>query len=94
MAVKMGAFDDVAMEREKEEKFFVSVRLRPLNHKEIATNDVSGWECINDKTIICKNENFFVPDRYLRPTAYKFGMRKFLAVSWLFTFKFVHHNGY
>ncbi|KAL8118108.1 kinesin-like protein KIN-7F isoform X2 [Apium graveolens] len=72
MAVRMGAFGDVAMERGKEEKFFVSVRLRPLNHKEIATNDVSDWECTNDNIIVCKNNNFFVQDKSLRPTAYKF----------------------
>ncbi|KAK1363499.1 Kinesin-like protein KIN-7C [Heracleum sosnowskyi] len=72
MAVKMGAFEDVAKERGNEEKFLVSVRLRPLNDKEIATNDVSDWECINDNTIICKNDNFFVPGRSSRPTAHKF----------------------
>lgn len=68
----MGAVEDVAMERGKEEKFLVSVRLRPLNQKEIATDDSSYWECINDNTIIYKNDNLFVPDRSLRPTAYKF----------------------
>ncbi|WOH10387.1 hypothetical protein DCAR_0729855 [Daucus carota subsp. sativus] len=72
MAVRIGALEDVAMERGHDENFFVSVRLRPLNQKEIATDDVSDWECVNDNTIIYKNNDFFVPDRSLRPTAYKF----------------------
>ncbi|KAL7244890.1 hypothetical protein ACSBR2_000268 [Camellia fascicularis] len=53
-----------------EEKIFVSVRLRPLNDKEIARNDVSDWECINNTTIIFKNNT---TDRSLFPTAYTFG---------------------
>lgn len=55
-----------------EEKIFVSVRLRPLNEKEISRNDVSDWECINDNTIIFRN-NLPVPDRSMYPTAYTFG---------------------
>lgn len=54
-----------------EEKIFVSVRLRPLNEKEISRNDVSDWECINDNTIIFRN-NLPVPDRSMYPTAYTF----------------------
>ncbi|THG21352.1 hypothetical protein TEA_027608 [Camellia sinensis var. sinensis] len=52
-----------------EEKIFVSVRLRPLNDKEIARYDVSDWECINNTTIIFKNNT---TDRSLFPTAYTF----------------------
>ncbi|XP_059637196.1 kinesin-like protein KIN-7E [Cornus florida] len=52
-----------------EEKILVSVRLRPLNEKEIGRNDVSDWECINDDTIIFKNS---LPERSLFPIAYKF----------------------
>ncbi|XP_043712760.1 kinesin-like protein KIN-7E isoform X2 [Telopea speciosissima] len=51
------------------EKILVSVRLRPLNAKEIARNDVSDWECINDNTIIFRNS---LPERSMYPTAYTF----------------------
>lgn len=37
--------------REEKEKIVVSVRLRPLNDKEVATNDGCDWECIGDHTI-------------------------------------------
>ncbi|MCL7042829.1 hypothetical protein MKW94_016095 [Papaver nudicaule] len=51
-----------------QEKIFVSVRLRPLNAKEIArNNDGSDWECISDNTIIFKNS---IPERSMYPTAY------------------------
>lgn len=56
-----------------EERIQVSVRLRPLNDKEIARNDVSDWECINDSTIIYRN-NVSASERSLYPTAYSFGM--------------------
>ncbi|XAR73799.1 Plus-end-directed kinesin ATPase [Bertholletia excelsa] len=55
-----------------EEKIFVSVRLRPLNEKEIARNDVSDWECVNDNTIVFKNNNLPVPERSMYPTVYTF----------------------
>lgn len=55
-----------------EEKIFVSIRLRPLNEKEIARNDVSDWECINDDTIIYRN-NLTVSERSMYPTGYTFG---------------------
>lgn len=58
-----------------EEKILVSVRLRPLNEKEIARNDVSDWECVNENTIIFKNANLPVPERSMYPTAYTFGMQ-------------------
>nr|XP_034889651.1 kinesin-like protein KIN-7G isoform X1 [Populus alba] len=54
-----------------EEKIFVSVRLRPLNEKEIARNDVSDWESINDDTVIYRN-NLPVSERSMYPTAYTF----------------------
>ncbi|KAK4274818.1 hypothetical protein QN277_017989 [Acacia crassicarpa] len=38
-----------------EERILVSVRLRPLNQKEKARNDVSEWECISPNAIRCKN---------------------------------------
>lgn len=37
----------------KDEKIFVTVRLRPFNAKEIANQDVSIWECPDDKTVVC-----------------------------------------
>ncbi|XP_022885678.1 kinesin-like protein KIN-7C [Olea europaea var. sylvestris] len=55
-----------------EEKIFVSVRLRPLNTKEILRNDISDWECINDDTIIYKNANLSASERSMYPTAYTF----------------------
>jgi centromeric protein E len=30
-----------------EERILVSVRVRPLNDKEVARNDLSEWACIN-----------------------------------------------
>lgn len=68
--------EEIIMQWEKtemetpQEKILVSVRLRPLNAKEIGRNDVSDWECINDNTIIFKNS---LPERSMYPTAYTFG---------------------
>uniref|UniRef100_A0A7N0R9Q4 Kinesin-like protein n=1 Tax=Kalanchoe fedtschenkoi TaxID=63787 RepID=A0A7N0R9Q4_KALFE len=53
----------------QDEKIFVSVRLRPLNEKELVQNDVADWECINNTTIMFKHA---MPDRSLFPTAYTF----------------------
>ncbi|XP_061345671.1 kinesin-like protein KIN-7E [Gastrolobium bilobum] len=55
----------------REERILVSVRLRPLNDKELARNDVSDWECINDTTIIYRS-NLSASERSLYPTAYSF----------------------
>ncbi|GAB4839451.1 hypothetical protein Ancab_028973 [Ancistrocladus abbreviatus] len=52
-----------------EEKILVSVRLRPLNGKEIASNDFSDWECINNTTILFKN---CLGERSMYPNAYTF----------------------
>lgn len=54
-----------------EERIYVSVRLRPLNEKEISKYDVSDWECINDNTVIYRN-NLSVSERSMYPTAYTF----------------------
>ena len=74
---KMGSVGgEEAMEeatKNHEERIQVSVRIRPLNDKEIARNDVSDWECINDTTIIYRN-NISASERSLYPTAYSFGM--------------------
>ena len=69
----------------RDEKIFVSVRLRPLNEKEIARNDVSEWECINDNTIIYRN-NLSVSERSMYPTAYTFGkdmLKVHFGVIWV-----------
>lgn len=54
----------------KEERILVSVRVRPLNAKEIEKNDPSDWECVNDTTIMFRNS---LPERSAFPTAYTFG---------------------
>ncbi|KAK7360160.1 hypothetical protein VNO77_02140 [Canavalia gladiata] len=54
-----------------EERIIVSVRLRPLNEKEVARNDFSEWECINDTTIMYRS-NLSATERSLYPTAYSF----------------------
>ncbi|KAJ0962163.1 hypothetical protein J5N97_029991 [Dioscorea zingiberensis] len=51
------------------ERILVSVRLRPLNEKEISRNDLCDWECIDDTTIIFRNS---LPERSMFPTAYTF----------------------
>lgn len=53
----------------QEERILVSVRLRPLNEREIVRNDVSDWECINNSTVIFKSN---MPERSMFPTAYTF----------------------
>ncbi|WCJ32578.1 Kinesin-like protein KIN-7H [Euphorbia peplus] len=69
----MGAVDEenMAQQSSGEDKILVSVRLRPLNDKELARNDVSDWECINHNTVIYRN-NLSVSDRSMYPTAYVF----------------------
>lgn len=54
----------------REEKFLVLVRLRPLSEKEIARNEVSNWECINDSSISFRN-SLHEPSMF--PTAYTYG---------------------
>ncbi|GAU37680.1 hypothetical protein TSUD_209690 [Trifolium subterraneum] len=54
-----------------EERILVSVRVRPLNDKELARNDLSEWECINDTTIVYRS-NLSASDRSLYPTSYSF----------------------
>ncbi|GAB4847508.1 hypothetical protein Ancab_026567 [Ancistrocladus abbreviatus] len=54
-----------------EERIFVSVRVRPLNDKEIARNEVIDWECINDNTIVYKNSNSG-PERSMYPSSYTY----------------------
>lgn len=67
----VGGEDAIQEPHGHEERILVSVRLRPLNKMELARNDVSDWECINDTTIIYRS-NLSAPDRSLYPTAYSF----------------------
>lgn len=53
----------------REEKILVLVRLRPLSEKEIAKNEVSDWECINETSILFRNS---LQERSMFPTAYTF----------------------
>ncbi|KAF8109545.1 hypothetical protein N665_0094s0017 [Sinapis alba] len=39
----------------REEKILVLVRLRPPNEKEVAANEPTDWECLNDTTILYRN---------------------------------------
>lgn len=39
----------------REDRILVLVRLRPLSDKEIAADEVSDWECVNDNTILYRN---------------------------------------
>ncbi|KAL6502661.1 hypothetical protein OROHE_024314 [Orobanche hederae] len=58
---------------EEEERIHVSVRVRPLNDKEISNNDVSDWECINDDTIVYNNVmDLLASENSMHPTAYTF----------------------
>jgi centromeric protein E len=72
----------------KEERIVVSVRVRPLNTKEIDKGDSSDWDCVNNTTIVFK----YPPqgERALFPTSYKFGEFKF-EKSWKFELIFWMH---
>ncbi|CAI9266908.1 unnamed protein product [Lactuca saligna] len=52
------------------EKIFVSVRVRPLNEKEIAKNDSCDWECVSNDTILYKSG--LAEQRSTHPNAYTF----------------------
>ena len=67
----VGGEEAIQEPTDHDERILVSVRLRPLNEKELARNDVSDWECINDTTIIYRS-NLSATDRSLYPTAYSF----------------------
>ncbi|KAL1199729.1 Kinesin-like protein KIN-7G [Cardamine amara subsp. amara] len=70
--MKMGAGEDQMQGPSgREEKIFVSVRLRPLNVKERARNDVADWECINDETVLYRS-HLSISERSMYPTAYTF----------------------
>ncbi|XP_021741993.1 kinesin-like protein KIN-7E isoform X2 [Chenopodium quinoa] len=54
-----------------EERILVSVRLRPLNHKETCRNEPLDWECIDHTTIVYNNNNLS-PERSLYPNSFTF----------------------
>ncbi|KAK9678758.1 hypothetical protein RND81_11G231700 [Saponaria officinalis] len=56
--------------RRENERILVSVRVRPLNEKEAARRELIDWECINDTTIVHKNN--LSPERTVYPTSYTF----------------------
>lgn len=41
----------------REEKIFVTVRVRPMSRNELAQNDQIAWECIDEHSILSKNLN-------------------------------------
>lgn len=55
-----------------EETIRVSIRLRPLNEKELVKNDLSDWECINNNAIIFRSS---LPERSMFPQSYAFGKK-------------------
>nr|KYP41006.1 Kinesin-related protein 11 [Cajanus cajan] len=70
----MGSFtEEEAMQGPtgSDERILVSVRVRPLNEKELVRNDLSEWECINDTTIMYRS-NLSATERSLYPTTYTF----------------------
>lgn len=55
-----------------EETIRVSIRLRPLNDKELAKNDSSDWECINNNSVVFRST---LPERSMFPQSYTFGKK-------------------
>lgn len=53
-----------------EEKIYVTVRIRPLNSKELSKHDFSVWECSNDNTI---SYTYSMAERAMFPQSYGFG---------------------
>lgn len=76
---EMGSVGGEEAVTDGDERILVSIRIRPLNDRERAKNDVSDWECINETTLIYRN-NLSASDRSLYPTAYTFG-RKTLTLQ-------------
>ncbi|KAK6795748.1 hypothetical protein RDI58_009203 [Solanum bulbocastanum] len=55
--------------RAKEEKIVVTVRLRPLNKREVSAKDHAAWECIDDHTIIYRS---LPQERAAQPASFTF----------------------
>ncbi|XP_026397928.1 kinesin-like protein KIN-7J isoform X2 [Papaver somniferum] len=66
---EIGGDQEVSAGAAHEERITVSVRLRPLNEKEIRRNDVSDWECVSDNTVVFRSN---LPEKSMFPTAYSF----------------------
>lgn len=66
---EIGGDQEVGASAAHEERILVSVRLRPLNEKEIGRNDVSDWECVSDNTVVFRSN---LPEKSMFPTAYSF----------------------
>ncbi|XP_026449628.1 kinesin-like protein KIN-7E [Papaver somniferum] len=66
---EIGGDQEVSASAAHEERILVSVRLRPLNEKEIGRNDVSDWECVSDNTVVFRSN---LPEKSMFPTAYSF----------------------
>ena len=66
-----------------EQKILVLVRLRPLSEKEIARNEVSDWECINETTILFRNS---LQEQSIFPTAHTLGKEMAIYLFNLFSF--------
>lgn len=52
-----------------EENILVTVRVRPLSHKELAAYDLIAWDCTDEHTIVSRNLNH---ERHMNP--YTFGI--------------------
>lgn len=69
--------------RVKEEKIFVTVRVRPLSKKEQGLKDPVAWECIDDHTILYTASS---QDRSSSPASYTFGMSpifQIIVLKWI-----------
>lgn len=53
-----------------EEKIVVTVRLRPLNKRELLAKDQVAWECVDDHTIVHKPPP---QERVPQPVSFTFG---------------------
>lgn len=53
-----------------EERIVVSVRLRPVNAREVERGDCSEWECTGPTTLMFRGT---VPERAMFPAAYTYG---------------------
>nr|AMS24224.1 kinesin 7-IIc protein [Marsilea vestita] len=56
------------------DKILVTVRVRPLSSREIAQNDTSAWECVDDRSIIHRPPASMLPERspHHHPKSYVF----------------------
>ncbi|KAG6519184.1 hypothetical protein ZIOFF_022673 [Zingiber officinale] len=60
---------EMGSEEMAQERFLVSVRLRPLNGKEIERNDSADWDSVNGTSVVFKP---YLPERSLYPPSYTF----------------------